>query len=122
MPMNTTLDTRCGQSCWARTTCSTISPVSRCRSRPAWPVAQNVQPIAQPACDDTHTVARCAVRMSTVSTSVPSRRARQSHFDVRPSAAVAATATSRASGSASASRSRSARGSAVMASRGRRAS
>ena len=28
------------------------------RSKPAWPVAQNVQPIAQPACDETHTVAR----------------------------------------------------------------
>ena len=39
-------------------TCSTISPASRWRSKPAWPVAQNVQPIAQPACDDTQTVAR----------------------------------------------------------------
>ena len=50
--------TRWSVACCARTTCSTISPASRWRSKPAWPVAQNVQPIAQPACDDTHTVAR----------------------------------------------------------------
>ena len=42
----------------ARTTCSTISPVVRWRSKPAWPVAQNPHPIAQPAWLDTHTVAR----------------------------------------------------------------
>ena len=42
----------------ARTTCSTISPVVRWRSKPAWPVAQNPHAIAQPAWLDTHTVAR----------------------------------------------------------------
>ena len=58
MPMNTTLFTGWGEACAARTTCSTISPASRWRSKPAWPVAQNVQPIAQPAWLETHTVAR----------------------------------------------------------------
>ncbi len=56
--MNTTLETRDRLACWARATCSTISPAVRWRSKPAWPVAQNVHPMAQPACDDTHTVAR----------------------------------------------------------------
>ena len=42
----------------AATTCSTISPADRLRVRPACPVAQNGQPIPQPACDDTHAVAR----------------------------------------------------------------
>ena len=42
----------------ARTTCSTISPVLRWRSKPACPVAQNPQAIAQPAWLETQTVAR----------------------------------------------------------------
>ena len=59
---------------------------SRWRSKPAWPVAQNVQPIAQPACDETHTVARSALSISTVSTCAPSC-VRHSHLLVAPSAA-----------------------------------
>src|SRR6266700_568984 len=39
-------------------TWATISPVLKCRSKPICPVAQNVQPKAQPACEETHTVAR----------------------------------------------------------------
>ena len=59
MPMNTMLLTRRGFArCAARTTCSTISPVVRCRVNPAWPVAQNPHAIAQPAWLLTHTVAR----------------------------------------------------------------
>ena len=45
----------------ARTTCSTISPVVRWRSNPAWPVAQNPHAIAQPAWLDTQTVARSGI-------------------------------------------------------------
>ena len=44
--------------CAARTTCSTISPGVRWRVNPAWPVAQNPQPIAHPAWLETHSVAR----------------------------------------------------------------
>ena len=61
IPMNTTFETRRPRpraAADARTTCSTISPVVRCRVKPAWPVAQNPQPIAQPAWVETHTVAR----------------------------------------------------------------
>ena len=59
--MNTTLDTRRPSPAAyraARTTCSTISPVVRWRSKPIWPVAQNPHPIAHPAWLDTHTVDR----------------------------------------------------------------
>ena len=59
MPMNTTLETRDGAAArLAATTCSTISPELSWRVNPAWPVAQNVQPMAQPAWLDTQTVAR----------------------------------------------------------------
>ena len=66
MPMNTTLDTRPGppgisSRASARapaTTCSTISAVDRFRVSPAWPVAQNGQPMPQPAWEDTHIVTR----------------------------------------------------------------
>ena len=61
MPMNTTLLSRRPAARARRaatTTCSTISPVVRWRSKPAWPVAQKPQPIAQPAWLDTQTVAR----------------------------------------------------------------
>ena len=54
IPMKTTFETRRGAAARrARITCSTISPTDRCRSNPAWPVAQNPQPIAHPAWDDT---------------------------------------------------------------------
>ena len=60
MPMKTTLREPAGQGRRAgpATTCSTISPVVRWRVKPAWPVAQNEQAMAQPAWVDTHTVAR----------------------------------------------------------------
>ena len=54
------------------TTWATISAVDRFRVRPAWPVAQNGQPIPQPACDDTHIVTRSGYFISTDSTSAPS--------------------------------------------------
>jgi hypothetical protein len=63
MPMNTTLETRRPvrrASAPARTTCSTISPVVRLRSNPAWPVAQKPHAMAQPAWLDTQTVVRPA--------------------------------------------------------------
>src|SRR5207253_2503719 len=40
------------------TTCATISAADRFLVSPAWPVAQNGQPIPQPACDETHMVTR----------------------------------------------------------------
>ena len=103
----------------ARTTCSTISPAERCRSKPAWPVAQNVQPIAHPACDETQTVARAEYRMSTVSICAPSS-ARQSHFAVMSSSASCIVSTVNASGSSSARRARSSFGMFVRSSSGRR--
>ena len=61
--MNTMFDSRRGagppaEVRAARTTCSTISPTVRCRSKPAWPVAQNPHAMAQPAWVLTHTVER----------------------------------------------------------------
>ena len=72
----------------ARRTCSQISPTPRCRSKPACPVAQNVQPVR-------HTrLGRDAATIGTVSGSAsarsrPGRRRRrsQSHFTVMPSVA-----------------------------------
>lgn len=57
----------------ARTTWSTISAADRFRVRPAWPVAQNGQFMPHPACDDTHRVMRPLYRISTDSTSAPSK-------------------------------------------------
>ena len=74
MPMNTMLLTRrssCLARCDARTTCSTISPTVRCRVKPACPVAQKPQAIAQPAWLLTQTVARSEYSISTVSTRLP---------------------------------------------------
>ena len=42
----------------ANITCSSTSPTLSWPLKPACPVAQNVHPIAQPACDETHTVTR----------------------------------------------------------------
>jgi hypothetical protein len=75
-----------------------------------------VQPIAQPACDDTHTVARSSLSISTVSTCAPSC-ARHSHLVV-PSVLICVVTGSSASGSASASRNRSSIGSVVISSSG----
>ena len=66
MPMNTTFDTRPGPPgssprASARAPCitwATISAVDRFLVSPAWPVAQKGQAMPQPACDDTHMVAR----------------------------------------------------------------
>ena len=57
--MKTTFDSRRGlASRMATATCSTISPSVRCRWNPAWPVAQNWQAMAHPACVETQTVTR----------------------------------------------------------------
>ena len=63
--MNTTFVRRCGvvsgsfeASRRAHTACAAISPAVRLFCSPIWPVAQKVHPIAQPACDETHTVTR----------------------------------------------------------------
>ena len=65
IPMNTTFPSRCGvvggrraASRRAHTTCAAISPAVRLFCRPICPVAQNVQPIAQPDCEETQTVTR----------------------------------------------------------------
>ena len=48
--------------------CSTISPAERSPTMPIVPVAQKEHPIAQPTCDETHTVVRFPWRINTVST------------------------------------------------------
>jgi hypothetical protein len=67
MPMKTTLVRWWGASGPGRSsgsmvetlaTCSTTSPAESWRLKPNWPVAQKVQPIAQPAWVEMHTVAR----------------------------------------------------------------
>ena len=62
--------------------------------------------IAQPACDETHTLARRGDRMRTASTSAPVVVA-QSHFVVKASSLLASTSGVRAGGSASSSWARS---------------
>ena len=57
--MKTTFDRRRGAAARAANmTCSMTSPALRCLVKPACPVAQNVQPMAHPAWDETHTVTR----------------------------------------------------------------
>ena len=61
MPMNTMFVSRLPSSASDRAawrTWSRISAVSRSRSKPSSPVAQNGQPTAQPACDEMHSVCR----------------------------------------------------------------
>ena len=59
MPMNTTFDTdRPSVPRVKCSTCARISEVVRLRVKPCWPVAQKTQPIAHPACVETHTVER----------------------------------------------------------------
>ena len=76
MPIKTTFLVD-GSSDRAMRTCSTISPRLRSPRSPIVPVAQNEQAIAQPTCDDTQQVTRVdrsvAWRMTTASTSAPSR-------------------------------------------------
>ena len=69
------------------TTCSTISPADMLRVRPSCPVAQNGQFIPQPAWLEMHTVTRRGYRMTTDSTSAPSKR-RHTCFTVAPRSAV----------------------------------
>src|SRR5947209_9968415 len=78
--MNTTLVTPS-----KRTTCSTISPASRLRAKPNWPVTQNTQPMAQPAWVDTQMVLRGPASISTTSICCPSRNCNSS-LEVCPSA------------------------------------
>jgi hypothetical protein len=65
MPMNTTFVSRCrvvagrrSASRRAHTAWPEISPAVRLCYRPIWPVAQKVRPVAQPACEEMHTVTR----------------------------------------------------------------
>mmetsp|Transcript_34580 Transcript_34580/g.107963 ORF Transcript_34580/g.107963 Transcript_34580/m.107963 type:complete len:283 (+) Transcript_34580:658-1506(+) len=85
MPMKTTLWMSL-RTVRASRTCSRISPASRLRMRPNVPVAQNWQPMRQPAWDDRQSVAPGRIRireqplnsssppwlMTTASTSTPS--------------------------------------------------
>ena len=76
IPINTTLASSPHPSARQRraaiTTCSTISPALSCRLKPASPVAQNLQAMAQPAWLETQTVARSRYRMRTVSIALAS--------------------------------------------------
>src|SRR4051794_13080338 len=112
MPMNTTFETRRPPSPArraARTTCSTISPVVRWRSKPAWPVAQKPHAMAQPAWLETQTVARSGYSISTVSTRAPPASAHSS-LTVSPRSLSCSRTSCSAGGSASARRLRSAAG------------
>ena len=71
--------------------------------RPAWPVAQNGQPIPQPACDDTHIVTRSGYFISTDSTSAPSC-SRHSILRVAPSSQVSSRSEVSSRGSSSPAR------------------
>ena len=96
------------------TTWATISAVDRFRVSPACPVAQNGQPIPQPACEDTHIVTRSGYFISTDSTSAPSC-SRHSIFRVAPSSQVSSRSEVSSGGSSSAaSDSRSPAGRSVM--------
>ena len=59
----------------AHITCSMIWPLVRSWRNPSLPVAQKVQAIGQPDCEDTHTVARSGYTISTASTGDPSGNA-----------------------------------------------
>ena len=112
IPMNTTLLTRRPPSRArraARTTCSTISPVVRWRVKPACPVAQNPQPIAQPAWLETHTVARSGYSISTVSMRAPPSSS-QRNLTVSPASLTDSVTGTSDAGKASATRARSAFG------------
>ena len=88
MPMNTTLERRRGlASRMATATCSTISPADMWRRKPACPVAQNWQAMAQPAWVETQTVTRSGYAMRTDSTRLPSASA-HNHLVVSPPSAV----------------------------------
>jgi hypothetical protein len=121
--MNTMLDTRevavpgadePASSLSPATTWDTISAVDRFLVSPAWPVAQNGQPIPHPAWDDTHIVTRSGYFISTDSTSAPSN-SRHSHLRVAPSSHDSASSADSSEGSSSpASAVRSAAGRSVM--------
>ena len=77
--------------CSASHSWPTISAVVRLRLKPCWPVEQNAQSTAQPACAEMHSVPRSVSGMNTVSTALPSPTS-SSHLRV-PSAAVAVATT-----------------------------
>src|SRR5574341_807235 len=72
-------------------TCSTISPALRCRRKPIWPVAQNTQPIADPACVEMQVVRRFSYPINTASMDFPSGRRKRS-LRVCPSEDLASAA------------------------------
>ena len=119
MPISTTLPMRCPSpraSRAAHSSCSKISPRVRSRPRPMAPVAQNVQPSAQPDCDDTQTVRRSRpCRISTVSSGKPSR-VRKLALIVPSAASCVVSSSSSANGTVASRCSRSARDSVVTSS------
>ena len=95
MPMNTTFVTRVPKCSSSDTTWSTISCGARLRANPPLPVAQNVQRMGQPTCEETHAVSRClpfsVAGMPTVSTTRSS--ASRSNSLAVPSVAAATWCT-----------------------------
>ena len=77
MPMKTTFDNlspRRLSSLENRDACSKISALVKCLEKPIWPVAQKVQPMPQPACDEMQAVLRPSLYgINTLSITEPSR-------------------------------------------------
>ena len=86
IPMKTILRMNAspGRSRAASTTCCTISPALRLRSRPIRAVMQKSQPIAQPTCVEMQSVVCDSPGISTASISCPSSRRKT--YLVEPSA------------------------------------
>ena len=82
MPIKTIFDNRSSfsrSSDAKRAACSKISVSVKSRVKPIWPVAQNVQPIAQPTCDEMHAVRRLSeygIRTDSMSASSWHRQSR----------------------------------------------
>ena len=72
--MKTTFIRSCGTacSCWMVKNCPSISLGVRLRPAPKKPVTQNVQPTAQPACDERQTLVRSPIGIYTDSMRLPS--------------------------------------------------
>ncbi len=65
IPMKTTFIRSSGSKyiCWIVKNCPTISDGVRLRPAPKKPVTQNVQPTAQPACEERQTLTRSPIGM-----------------------------------------------------------
>ena len=99
MPMNTILWKRHPSLSRAVSTCAIISPAPRDLTSPWPPVSQNAQPIRQPTCEETQSVAlpssgpRTAIGMRTHSTARPSSR-RNRTLAVAPNSPASSTTRS----------------------------